>query len=143
MKRIVVLFSVVILVFALCSCGATDWDFDLINGYSIYRINSHDVKLKDEEGVVISNFFVTSFQIHEPYICIKGIETKEWYGATEEEIRARVTVCYLINTETDELTGPYENEEEFRVYCKETGITMDELWMPASYKVSEQFKEVS
>ncbi|MBR5219016.1 MAG: hypothetical protein IKV89_04725, partial [Clostridia bacterium] len=141
MKRIVVLFSVVLLLFSLCACGS-DWSFELINGYSIERINSHSIILKKDGQYVITNFFVTSFQIHEPFVCIKGIKTLN-RSATEEEIRARVTVCYLINTETGELTGPYENEEDFRAYCKEVGVTMDELWMPASGKVSDQFKEVS
>ncbi|MBQ8830701.1 MAG: hypothetical protein IJ017_03795 [Oscillospiraceae bacterium] len=141
MKRIAVLFSVVLLVITLCGCNG-DWEINLPGGFSIDRINSHHIALTKEGQFVINNFFVTSLQIHEPYVCIKGIET-EGSSATEDEIRARDTVCYLLNTETDELAGPYENEEEFRAYCKEVGVVMDELWMPAGYKVSEQFKEVS
>ena len=143
MKRIVILAVALILAASLCACaGAGDWEIPLTEGYEIVRLNGCQISLVRDGKFIIDNFYVTSFQIHEPFVCVKGIKTLN-QSATEEEIRARDTVCYLLNTKTEELEGPYENEEEFREYCAENGVIMDELWMPASYKVSEQFKEVS
>lgn len=124
--------------------GRGDWTIPLFNEYAIEKVNSSQIviSLKDSPSyvgasIVISNYFVTSFQLHDPYICLRGIETQSEF-ISEDELRSRVLVYYLINTNDHKITGPFEVEKDYTDYCSSIPLSLHEYWLPANSKVAQQ-----
>lgn len=126
---------VIILSVILCGCagGQGDWSKDLYNGYSITRFNSDTIMLINDDQPVtpyaIMCFYITEYQLHEPYIFLKGIQTKH-QAITEEERDNNSITYYIVHTETDEIIGPIDSFDAFIKQCNQLSlvVTKDEGW---------------
>ena len=137
--------AIVILVFALlfsgCSAdwwigdGRGDWTLDLCAGYSIARINSceklfvHNAN-PDAPGssIIISNYFVTAYQVQEPFILLEGIPTPK-ITISDDELRNRVLKYYLVDTTDGEVSGPFDSLDDYVEYCGSKGVEMKDNWI--------------
>lgn len=109
--------------------GRGDWTLDLYKGYAISRINSNEILLIHKENpndsggsIVVQNYFVTAYQLHEPYICLEGICTKK-IAASEDELNDQVLSYYIVDTSSGKVIGPFESYHDFEVCC--TSLTLE------------------
>ena len=114
--------------------GRGDWTMELFSGYSISRINGHQIVLgykKSPEDVVyttvIANYYVAAYQLHEPYICLEGIQTRS-FSASDEELTTKDPSYYLINTVNGDIIGPFEYLSAFSDHCALVGVDITEEW---------------
>lgn len=113
--------------------GRGDWTIDLCAGYSINKINSNQIlvgyrKRPDAPGhIVISNYYVTAYQIQGSYICLQGIRTQ--VSCITEEERTGGRLCYyLIDTVSGETYGPYLSYQEYTEYCAMIPLELGQEW---------------
>lgn len=144
-KVVIVLIAIA---FSLCSCsvdwwigdGRGDWERELFNGYSIVKVNSRNIHLCKvqilKDGItknfheIIPGFFVQNYQLHEPYICLKGVyKQAEVTSGTQEELNSLVPVYYLVDTNTGEVMGPFNNYDEFVGICNLLSIEILSTWI--------------
>lgn len=129
--------------------GRGDWSFDLFGGYYIDKANSYAVSLCNDErkrtfgpgkfgsmefsgesNIIIPSYFVTACLLREPYICLEGIQTEEWWTISEDELNTRVLIYYLVNAENDEIYGPFESYVALITFCHSLGIqTKKDEWI--------------
>lgn len=115
--------------------GRGDWTLDVYNGYAISKINSNEILFVRKENpedsggeIVLSNYFVTAYQLHEPYICLKGIHTQEM-SAVEEELNKQTVNYYLIDTTDGKIAGPFESYNDFKECYSFLGLEMNNEWI--------------
>lgn len=141
----------VILSVLFCGCssywlvgdGRGDWTLDLKEGYAISRINSREILLIHKENpddaggeIVISNYFITAYQLYEPYICLEGIKT-QGMAASEDELNNMVLSYYIIDTTSAEVIGPFESQNGFIEHWSSLGINLEEEWIKTSKKTGD------
>ena len=104
--------------------GIADWDYQLVGGYIIRRLNSYEIVLCDTENHpetsssnVLPCYFVTDFCFNEQYIGVQGIPTAG-HIASEAELESEQRWFYLVEVSTDVVFGPYD-ESEFLAQCDE------------------------
>lgn len=120
--------------------GSSDgWYFDLCgryalgksNRYSISLIHYDDPHINDSgesfiiRSIVLDHFFVTAYQVQEPYIFLEGIRTAELM-ISDEELDNRKLSYYLVNSETDEISGPFASDTAFEVFCTLQALELGE-----------------
>lgn len=143
---------VLALVVFLCGCthecvewffgdGRGDWELELINRYSIVKINSCDVilgkKHDDDSGwSIVLGYYVTSYQIYQEYIYTEGI-VKRGSSITDEELENPIIYYYIVNTLTDEIFGPFETYSDFLEQCDLLSIKDNDTWLQFNAKSSE------
>ncbi len=133
--------AMLVLTLFLSSCSAEwwlgdgrgDWYLELINGYCIDKVNSKEIVILNKKNpvgqrFVVPNYFVTAYQLHEPYICLEGIQTQK-LPISEDELNARVLSYYLIDTTNDEVMGPYESCDAFAEHCSSLALEIDDEWI--------------
>ena len=109
-------FLIVILTLTSCA-GMQDWGYKLPNGYEIWHINVNDICLVKTEGEFTKkkvHRYITEFCYNESYIGLKRIMIDESipYGDVHIEEMDKTNVSYyLVNTENDDIIGPYTSEE--------------------------------
>lgn len=114
--------------------GRGDWTLDLCGGYSIDKINSREILVGKENSsdsgrsIVISNYFVTAYQLHEPYICLEGIHTQK-ITISDEELKDRVLSYYLIDATDGEVIGPFESFDEYADCCNSHELEIKNEWL--------------
>ena len=115
--------------------GRGDWTLDLNEGYAISKINSNEILLvhkanpNDSGGsIVLPNYFVTAYQLHESYICLEGVRTRE-ISISEDELYDMALSYYLVDTTNDEVLGPFESRDDFVKRCSSLGLEMEDEWM--------------
>lgn len=108
----------IVIIFLLTSCGLGDWDYELPNGYSIWRINSQSIKLVKLENEysahTVVDRYVLEFCYNESYIGIKRLMIDENIPYEDVDIEAMDhsnPSYYLIDTQKDIVMGPYTEEE--------------------------------
>lgn len=99
--------------------GRGDWYLDLCNGYRIDRVNSGQIvviynidQVNSGGSIVLKNFFVTAYQIHEPYICVEGIQTQNPI-ISEDELNCRTLSYYMIDSDSGNILGPFDTDKAF------------------------------
>lgn len=114
--------------------GRGDWTIDLCAGYSISKINSREIlfgykKNPEDPGrtIIISNYFVTAYQMYDPYILLEGIQT-ERITISDEEQNRRVLSYYLIDTTDGKVSGPFETYDDFVDYCSSLALKIKDEW---------------
>lgn len=135
MKNRMCAVVVLIISIVLCACsgGRGDYYIRLINGYSIDVVNSSQIFLihssPNEVGnrIVLENYFVVSYQICESYILLEGIKTQDIH-ISNEELNNRVLSYYLINTDDDDVIGPFESYNALEEQCLSIGLEMENKW---------------
>ncbi len=137
--------TIVALVFTLflsaCSAhwlvgdGRGDWTLDLYKGYAISKINSNEILFVHKENpndsggsIILPNYFVTAYQLHEPYICLEGIHTQKM-SASEDELNGMVLCYYLVDTSNGEVMGPVESYDGFVEHCGSLKIKIETEWI--------------
>ena len=114
--------------------GRGDWTLDLCAGYSIVKINSREILLGYKESPdapgrsIISNYFITAYQVHDPYIFLEGIQTQK-ITISDDELRNRVLKYYLVDTTDGEVVGPFESYDGFVEHCSFLGLEIKEEWI--------------
>lgn len=116
--------------------GRGDWTLDLCGGYCICRVNSREKVLIYKEDyadsggkfVLETNYYICAYQMDEPYVFLKGIQTKRWV-ISDEELKSRDFQYYLVDTDHDEVIGPSSSEEEFAEVCISEGTEMPKEWL--------------
>ena len=115
--------------------GRGDWILDLCEGYAIAKINSKEIVLVHKENpndsggsFVLSCYYVISYQLYEPYICLKGIPT-QGTAAAEDELKSGARSYYLVDTSNDDVFGPFESYIDFAEYCNSLGFSPEEVWL--------------
>ena len=139
--RIGLIVSILFLAIYLCFCASEQWSsncndrtVELFEGYEISKGDTTAIKLvqKDESNekkrnTVISNYFVTGYQTHEPYVCLMGIHT--WNEQISKyELNTGLPCYYLVDCENDTVTGFYHSYAEFDEYCKMQNIQLNAEW---------------
>lgn len=142
--RMLLSMVMVTLIFAIlmCSCssytlvgdGRGDWSHELCGGYYLVKVNSKCISLTYKENsndsfteYVLPPFFVTSYQLHKPYICVEGILTEGSF-ATEKELSEKKVTYYIVNYESNEIIGPFESYDEFFSQCESLAIKLNIHW---------------
>ena len=122
--------------------GRGDWTLDLISGYCIVKVNSRCIEIgykDDPEDSSCSNviplFFVTAYQIEDPYIAIEGIPTQK-FSITDEELVSRNLNYYLIDTVKGTLDGPYETMDDFNIHCASFGLKIEDEWVAVNGNIA-------
>lgn len=114
----------------LCSCaGVSDWTYsDLPGNYEIWRINSNTIvmvkRLDEYTNDSAIDGYVDAFCCNDIYIGVKRLpfEThSDEYPDNVFEMDFSNLEHYIINTTTDEIHGPY-TEEEYEARCEELGV---------------------
>ena len=131
---------VLILFLSACSVerwvgdGRGDWTLDLYEGYGISKINSNEILLVRKENpndsggsIILPNYFVIAYQLHEPYICLEGIHTQE-ISASEDELNDMVISYYLVDTTNGEVIGLFESDDDFMERCSSLGCICPKYW---------------
>ena len=115
--------------------GRGDWTLDLYEGYAISKINSKEILFIHKENpndsggsIILPNYFVIAYQLHEPYICLEGIHTQE-ISASEDELNDMVLSYYLIDTTNGEVIGPFESYDDFVERCSSLGLENEDEWI--------------
>ena len=119
--------------------GRGDWSMALYSGYEITKINSKGIKVTRDDpvdGYLLYNYFVTGFQAKEPYVCFRGIPTYDTW-ISDEELAQNKTVYYLLNTDTDELSGPFATFEELYAHCETVSVFVKDQWIDIDRKSSK------
>ena len=122
-NSLVLALLVVIFVISGCAAGRGDWEYDLLGEYSIDRLNAHGIALIINEGpeesgsYVIPNYYVTDFCVNERFIGVKGVRTASTW-ATDEELRNKDRVFYLVDAICNEVYGPYVDMDGFMEQCE-------------------------
>lgn len=125
--------------------GAGDWMFSLPNNYSVVHINNSDIRVGKGERDTVIGPFVISFCYNQRYVGIEQLPIPEGTKDNTEidQILEISTAAeyryYLIDTQTNEIYGPFLPEEYYQK-CNEIGvndfcewintdsITVDESW---------------
>lgn len=102
--------------------GRGDWTLNLDKGYAISRINSNEILLVHKENpndcggsIVLPNYYIISYQLHEQYICLEGIHTQN-ISISKNELNDMVLSYYLVDTTNDKVIGPFESYNDFVEY---------------------------
>ena len=119
--------------------GRGDWIIDIYAGYAIDKVNSDSIYLvhrKKNENVgvtvneiVIEKYFVTGYQVHPPYIFVEGIHTQSIGGISDDEWERRELNYYLIDTATDEISGPFLSEDDLSAFCNSLEMLFVSQWI--------------
>lgn len=129
--------NVIILIFLFSFCSNLiscnwnargDWSYNLPNGYKIMRVNSTDIVLVasdycliDEKGYLTNTMverYITCFCYNAYYVAVRRIDVSN--DMSFEDIVNKDSdsaLFYLVNTETNELNGPYSTLEDFENAC--------------------------
>lgn len=139
--KVTIAALVLILFLSACSVdwwvgdGRGDWTLDLYEGYGISKINSNEILLVHKENpndsggsIILPNYFVIAYQLHEPYICLEGIHTQE-ISASEDELNDMVLSYYLVDTTNGEVIGPFESHDDFVERCSSLGLEIEDEWI--------------
>ena len=136
---------ILVLLIFLCSCttdfsywlvgdGRGDWTYELFGGYALSKVNSSCIVLgynddPDSTGheFVLPPYFVTAFQLHEPYILLEGIPTEDSF-ATEEELNERKLAYYIVNSDNHEIMGPFDTLDDLENQCDAISVEIDSQW---------------
>lgn len=113
--------------------GRGDWSFELCSGYSIIKTNSKGVTLgykekPDDSGwshVISNNYFITSYQMYEPYIILEGIQHKDIF-ISEDELSNAILSYYFVDTTSGEVKGPFESYDDLAEYCCSVELELGE-----------------
>ena len=115
--------------------GRGDWTQNLISGYCLVKVNSRCIEIgyKDHpddtnSSDVIPCYFITAYQIKEPYIALEGIPTQK-FSITDEELETRELNYYLIDTTTGIVNGPYETMDAMIEYCSSLAVDISSAWV--------------
>ena len=115
--------------------GRGDWTLNLYEGYGISKINSNEILLVHKENpndsggaIVLPNYFVIAYQLHQPYIWLEGIHT-QGISASEDELNDMVLSYYLVDTTNGELIGPFESYDDFIELCSSLGLEIENEWI--------------
>ena len=124
----IIILSILI---AFCGCGSEgDWMLVLNNGYIIFRANSHTIHLAKKSEwedshfypTVLPKYFVSYFCFNDRFVGVRGISTEDTIASDLEIKRSRqeeYAEYYLVDAETGEIWGPYQNETDFLTKCEE------------------------
>lgn len=125
------IIAVLVVAVLLCGCSAEwwvgdgrgDWEKELCNGYTITKLNNHQIVLtypqNDYSSIdIIENFYVTAYQNCDPYILVKGIPTQDG-SLSENDVDKGILVYYFIDSLEHSITGPFESFEKLQDYCNE------------------------
>lgn len=113
--------------------GRGDWSFELCSGYSIIKTNTKRVTLGYKEDpddlgwshVISNNYFITSYQMYEPYIILEGIQHKDTF-ISEDELSNAILSYYFVDTNDGESVGPFESYDDLEEYCCSVGLGLGE-----------------
>ncbi len=138
--KVTIVALVLILFLSACAAdwwvgdGRGDWTMDLYEGYGISKINSNEILLIHKENpndsggsIIIPNYFVIAYQLHEPYIYLEGIHTQEM-SASKDELNNMKISYYLVDTTSGEVIGPFESYNDFVECCSSIELEIDDEW---------------
>ena len=135
-KKCKYFFCIIAILLMLCGCRG-DWSIQLINGYSIDRINSREVCLCYKENpnssrstCVMYCYYITAYQVQEQYILLEGISTEE-SAATDKELESEERIYYYIDTVDHTISNPIQSKELLHDCCEELSIPISDLWIEA------------
>ena len=131
MKKILLVFVLVLVCSLSTSCTTTrgDWKYDdLPNDYSVWRTNSRRIILCHSYGTTASTIvdaYVSEIAYNNDYIFAKQVTVPE---DSNKKIDTSNPSYYILVVETDELYGPY-TEDEFNNKCEELEISEIPEWI--------------
>lgn len=112
------IFLILIATIFLSSCGLSDWAYTKTpNDYEVWHLSSGDIKLIHDDGKIVIEKFVLAFCYNDKYIGVQQIPLKEndEHISSWEEIQKEYDLsnpdCYIIDSETDTVYGPYTQNE--------------------------------
>lgn len=137
-NKIFVIFVITVFVLVLTACPAfSDWYYDeLPNDYEICHINTNTIIIQKghlNSGDVVDaafNRYIVEFCSNDLYIGFKllpeGVRQNEM--DTTEEVDTSNLEHYLINSQTDEVYGPY-TAEEYEEQIEVLNVGVMEEWI--------------
>lgn len=122
--------------------GRGDWANEIYNGYYITKVNSRGISFTYKENpnqtgssfVIEPNYYVVGYQTHKPYIGIIGLHTQDSFISDDEldKLHKLKLSCYLVNTETGEVNGPFYSYQDFEVFCDSVSLKVSNKWKKAN-----------
>lgn len=136
------LFVLIFAIFvSLCSCGMSDWQYDLPNGYYVVRTNYSRIFINYKnlkglsEPATPPEKYVSYFAYNDAYITAQTVVLPEEIEPSEIEnfIKHAKVSYYIVNSETREV---YEEltKEEYDVIINELQVTNLCDWIPTITK---------
>jgi len=116
--------TIFFVVYILSGCaGAGDWEVKLPNNYEIWHINSKEIKVVDvhDNNAEIIPSFVKEFTYDSRYVYTCNIDSIDNNNIFSEKF-------YILDTETKEVYGPYQDTKQLKVKAVELGIDIPEVW---------------
>ena len=115
--------------------GRGDWILDVCSGYFISKINSREIlfvykEKPDDSGskIIIPNYFVTAYQIQDPYIFLEGIQTEQ-ITISDDELDGRVLKYYIVNSSDGNVIGPLESYDNLLDKCDVLALDLQDKWL--------------
>lgn len=114
----------------LTSCRG-DWYYELPNDYVIDRSSAHMISLVKKNlnsqsySFVLEKYYVFAVCVTDEYILTSGIQTAG-RSATDEELMQEDRVYYAVNYETDEILGPFVQEDNLKAQLSDV-LEMSEI----------------
>ena len=125
--------------------GAGDWGFSLPNGYSVVHVDNYSIcicKGDNTGGRTIIGRYIVSFCYDQRYVGVQQIPIDENIRNLEtvsqiiEESNPADYQYYLIDTQADELYGPFDGEE-YKTVVDDIGVYSPCQWINTSSITSD------
>ena len=108
-----------------CGPGPGDYSIPLCNNYSINRPNASQVQLcqqrENHNYVVLPSCYVCEYAVIEEYIFLAVIETPDG-SLTDRDTSDYPIVYYIVDSKTDEIIGPFIDEDKLNKKVQIMGI---------------------
>lgn len=107
------IIGMIFLVLFLSACaGVQDWTYELPNGFTLERISAKNIAIYTEQGTTMRLApLVVEFCISGQYVGVNQISPQD-YETYQKQLVVEQTI-YIIDTEKDEIYGPYMNKIDF------------------------------
>ena len=102
-----------------------DWRCYLINDYYIIRSDATRIILYNDDpnryvNLPMVDKYITCFAYNDRFVAVRKLDVPEGYGPDDIfEMNFDEAKYFIVDTETDEVYGPYESAEDFESGCKE------------------------
>lgn len=111
-----------------------DWMYELCRGYYISRSSSSSIALVKEQKIGYSYVveeYVTCFCYNDDFIAVRKLVIPE-HTMFEDIMKMDFSMAmyYLINTQNDDVLGPFSDKESFEIACSKQKTEILNEWIP-------------
>ena len=137
-KRLVVGTVIILFIFSvfLYSCvGPSDWTYELPNDYKIFRLNTVDICIYNNNSIVVEEY-ITCFAYNERFICARRLvldDDKQYFHDDIMALDFDQAVYCIVDTQTNDVYDLL-TKENYEYLCTELKIENLCEWINTSPK---------